>query len=411
MVQIWIHKNIKPQQTYKAADKVQILFQSYYDLWRKKADDGVRLHQKRAEFVQKITNNVFEISKMIDIVPYANEAEIPMQVELIPRAPSPTRALAQISGSSHIQVPIVHAEQQPNVNQIEEHEVNPLNFEVVNNMVDIIDNQPNRNLRIRNVIDERVEIKPDKDVCIMFDHIGLSHRQASLAFITMAKSFGADPANIVSSTSTMFRYRQTYRGIESANIKENFDITKMVTIHWDGKTFTSRGQVKDKKLAVVLSNSKEAKLLDIQTVANGTALTHTEAILNVIDDWNVQEHIISMCFDTESVNTGRISGVCVLLEDRLQRELLYLGCRHHIFEIFLSASFETTVEPAKDSDGPRIPIFEQFAKQYYQPHFNKRNYKNGREDEFFAKLIGVEGMDEIATFCRAKLTHAIERNE
>lgn len=389
LIKIWIDKNIEPQQVYRAADKVKILFDAYYDMWKKRNNDGVRIQQKRNAFFEQIENTVFDISKTITIIHGAGDADNFMEDELVPRALSPIRAQQQIAGPSHIQIPVVHVEQHPNQNQIERNEIQPLNIEVVNA-------NGNRNLRRRrNLIDEDTEIKPDRDVCLMFDHIGLSHRYASLAFITIAKSFGAGPADITSSMSTMFRSRQMYREMESANIRDNFDITKMVTIHWDGKTYTSRGQVKKKKLAVVVSNSNEAKPLDIQTVPNGTALAYTEAIMDVIEDWNVQGHIISMCFDTEAVNTGRISGVCVQLEDRLNRELLQFGCRHHVSEIYLSASFESTVEKAAEADGPKIPIFEEFAKQYYKPQFNKQNIRNCREDDFFNKLMNIEEFEQI----------------
>lgn len=394
MVEIWTQQNIETQQMYRAADKVQILFQQYYEMWRKRNNGGVRLQQRRNAFVQNM-EQIFDISRP-PIVRGAVEIEN-------------ERADEQIAGQDEINVPLVYAERQPNQNLIAP--VEPVNeVEEVHNVNDVI--EPNEERRVQwNVINEGGEIKPDKDVCLMFDHIGVSHRYASLAFITMAKYFGADPGDIVSSTSTMFRCRQQHRTNESNNIKETYDITKMVTIHWDGKTYTSRGHVKQKKLAVVLSNSKEAKLLDVETVADGSADTHVQVILRVMEDWNVQENIVSMCFDTEAVNTGRISGVCVQMEHRLARELLHLACRHHVYEIFLSASFESTVESAERVDGPKIPIFEKFAKQYYEPDFNKQNFNSCREDRFFDTLLGIEEMNRLEMFCREKLTQIIVRND
>lgn len=392
---IWNRRGVEPQQIYRAADKVQKIFQIFYEMWAKRNVNGVRAQQKRIAFVEKIANTVFEISKTVNVV------HEPAQVDIRPLPNEPQiRANEQIAGPSHANVPVLYIEEQ------QEHQNHA---EVANN---IDNNNPNRNLRNRReVLREAVEVKPDKDVCIMFDHIGVSHRYASLAFITMAKFFGTEPENIVSSASTMYRCRQLHRERESINIKENFDSSEMLTLHWDAKTYTSRGSVKNKKLAVVVSNSKTAKLLEIQTVRDGSADAHTQAVLEVINDWNVEANIVSMCFDTEAVNTGRISGVCIQLENEFGRYLLHLACRLHVSEILLSAGFGATVEKAKDADGPKIPIFEQFSRQYFSPEFNRQNYKNCCDDEFFIKLIGVEEMEHIAAFCRTKLETVIQRND
>jgi hypothetical protein len=64
-----------------------------------------------------------------------------------------------------------------------------------------------------------------------------------------------------------------------------------------------------------------------------------------------------MSFDTTSVNTGRINGVCVGLENRLGRELHWLAWRHHVMEIILSKVFTTCCGP---SNSPDIALFKRF---------------------------------------------------
>lgn len=65
-----------------------------------------------------------------------------------------------------------------------------------------------------------------------------------------------------------------------------------------------------------------------------------------------------MCFDTTASNTGNQNGACVLLEDKLNRKLLHLACRHHILELLVSKLFEILVE--KNTRGPIIDIFQKF---------------------------------------------------
>ena len=51
--------------------------------------------------------------------------------------------------------------------------------------------------------------------------------------------------------------------------------------------------------------------------------------------------MIACCFDTTSSNTGINSGSCVLLQQLLNRQLLWLACRHHIPELILKAAFQS----------------------------------------------------------------------
>lgn len=48
----------------------------------------------------------------------------------------------------------------------------------------------------------------------------------------------------------------------------------------------------------------------------------------------------AMLFDTTQSNTGIRRGAAVIFENLVQRHLLYLGCRHHIFEVYLKTAFE-----------------------------------------------------------------------
>lgn len=64
-----------------------------------------------------------------------------------------------------------------------------------------------------------------------------------------------------------------------------------------------------------------------------------------------------MCFDTTVSNTGRTNGACTLLEAVIGRKLLWLACRHHMFEVLLSEAFGVCLGP---STGPEILFFKRF---------------------------------------------------
>lgn len=103
LVEIWAQRNIEPQQMYRAADKVQILFQKYYEMWRKRNNGGVRLQQRRNAFVQNM-EGLFDISRQ-PIVRGADEIEN-------------ERADEHMARQAEINVPLVYAERQPNQNLI-----------------------------------------------------------------------------------------------------------------------------------------------------------------------------------------------------------------------------------------------------------------------------------------------------
>jgi hypothetical protein len=64
-----------------------------------------------------------------------------------------------------------------------------------------------------------------------------------------------------------------------------------------------------------------------------------------------------MSFDTSADITGLRNGACILLEQNMDKDLLWLACRHHIMKIML----ETVVVHAIGcSSGPDILLFKRF---------------------------------------------------
>jgi len=75
-----------------------------------------------------------------------------------------------------------------------------------------------------------------------------------------------------------------------------------------------------------------------------------------------------MCFDT-TTNTGTVKGACSLLESHLNKNLIYLLCRHHNHELIVGGVFSALFGP---SHSPNIAMFERF--QQYWPNINQENY-------------------------------------
>ena len=83
-----------------------------------------------------------------------------------------------------------------------------------------------------------------------------------------------------------------------------------------------------------------------------------KAVLYALHDWNLDDQVQIMCCDTTASNTGRLNGASVLLEQRLERDLLLFACRHQIYELVIKSVFAAKIQQVTNS--PDIPLFKKF---------------------------------------------------
>ena len=86
-------------------------------------------------------------------------------------------------------------------------------------------------------------------------------------------------------------------------------------VHWDGKvidTLDSKGT--DDRLAILLSEADGTKLLGVlplpkSTKETGKALGDiiSKATKKLLKEWNCEENVIGMAFNTTSSNTGKLN--------------------------------------------------------------------------------------------------------
>ena len=97
-----------------------------------------------------------------------------------------------------------------------------------------------------------------------------------------------------------------------------------------------------------------------------------------------------MCFDTTFSNTGIHVGACTLIEKLLQKELLYLACRHHIHEIIVSGVFKCCFGL---TSGPDNLIFKRFKEHWN--FINQEEYQSLSDDvlkdDFATKCLKTGG--------------------
>ena len=57
-----------------------------------------------------------------------------------------------------------------------------------------------------------------------------------------------------------------------------------------------------------------------------------QAAVDALEEWVISEKVSALSFDTTATNAGRQNGTCVLLKQKLCKDVLYLACRHYVME-------------------------------------------------------------------------------
>ena len=149
------------------------------------------------------------------------------------------------------------------------------------------------------------------------------------------------------------------------DIKTDFQdcVPDVIIVYWDDKLLPGLDfrSAKEERLLVLIFEEKEL-LLAVPKLDSSSGNAQAKAVLDALHDWNLDDQVQIMCCDTTASNTGRLNGDCVLLEQRLERELLLFACRHHIYELVLKSVFEANIQQVTNS--PDIPLFIKFRDNW-----------------------------------------------
>ena len=112
-----------------------------------------------------------------------------------------------------------------------------------------------------------------------------------------------------------------------------------------------------------------------------------------------------MCFDTTASNTGIRKGACILLEQQMDKDMLWLACRHHVMEIMLEGVVTSVLPP---STGPEIVIFKKFQSKWSS--IDKTIYSTSLTDEIMAEEV-AGCANEVITFALNQLAKFQPRDD
>lgn len=152
-------------------------------------------------------------------------------------------------------------------------------------------------------------------------------------------------------------------------------------------------------MPIIVTHNGSEQLIAVPKLDGGHGDEIADGVVMALLDWNLCDAIEAVCCDTCSANSGVHNGACAILEEHLDKDLMYLMCRHHIMELMLKAVFELRT-PA--TTAPEVPLFVKFAASW--PTLDKTKFEPGILDKTVAKFINIRERNDIIDFC----THQLE---
>lgn len=233
-------------------------------------------------------------------------------------------------------------------------------------------------------------------VAASLDKCRISDRDAVHVLFAVTEALGHDASQYALNRSTIYRARRILREERAAKLKERFinshvDSSYPIVLHFDGKLFKNLTDLKKHdRIAIIILCGDIEQILEIPPIGSGTGREQADTIYSNLLLWDLVDKICAVCCDTTNANLGRFNGACVLLEQNLERDLLYLPCRHHIFEIVLRGAFDSKMPPSSSAD---VPLFKRFKEAW--PDLDKSNFKSVMDDPKLFVFISNECGDLI----------------
>lgn len=241
------------------------------------------------------------------------------------------------------------------------------------------------------------------------DRCKISDRDAVHLLTACVDALLLDPSIYVINRSSIKRSRENYRQEISENVNSKFHEQNLnfVNVHWDSKILPAlTGKMNVDRLPIIATALNVEQLLGIPQIPSGTGVDVSLAVFETLNRWSLLEKVQAFTFDSTASNTGRLNGACVLLEQRLERDILFLACRHHIYELVLQGVFlEVKLYP---STGPDILLFKRF--QHAWEKIDKTKFSTSVSDSYIHDILKDEA-DEIISYAKNKLTEDLPRDD
>lgn len=155
----------------------------------------------------------------------------------------------------------------------------------------------------------------------VLDRTKISNRSAMHIISAVITSLELDIDNYNVSYTTIRNARIKFRKTVAANLKDGVQETAQnLIVHWDGKLLpelSNQPMKKVERLPIVVSGMNVEQLLGVPALDESTGVNEADVIFEALNEWNITDNIVGMCFDTTAVNTGKFELYCNLRMDYL----------------------------------------------------------------------------------------------
>ena len=139
------------------------------------------------------------------------------------------------------------------------------------------------------------------------DRHKLSSNALNDVLASLIRECNGNVQDFILSTSSTLRARQLVRSKQFENIKQDFRKnlqTEFFTIHWDEKLLKEGSDFKPTEhIAILSSHGNEIKMLGTMNIQSGSGLNQANAMKEMLDEWEIGDLCVAMCFDTTAANT------------------------------------------------------------------------------------------------------------
>lgn len=203
---------------------------------------------------------------------------------------------------------------------------------------------------------------------------GGSYRTMEKVLSIGIRAAGGDPDKFSISKASLCGQLSNLRASETSTVQQTISSSnRKVLIHFDEKKFLKINKKhlgKESRCVVICHTETNDFALGLPILESGTAESINNEIVGLCENHGLMDRIIGLVCDTTAVNTGENHGILVKFQHDSGRDLLNITCRHHVYEVLLSAAFRTAFGQI---DAPTITIFDQLKLE--MPRISERGHR------------------------------------
>lgn len=254
----------------------------------------------------------------------------------------------------------------------------------------------------------RKKIKISPEIIQRINSSTASYRACANSIDIGIELTGNCPKEYATSKSTISRKISKYRENKRENLLEYLKSShSKIVLQFDCKRFhrLNERHIGMEERMIVLSHGESDIPLGLFVIPTHSSRNCSNELIRLIDEFHLRSRIVGLVCDTENVNTGHISGVCVQVESHLESDVLRLMCRHHIYELVLKSVFEETFGT---SVGPTIiATFRPLRDKWDEIKWNGFVYEPFDSDFY----VNSDALYQLASEAKKILkTHATNKN-